>query len=339
MYDITGAGDVVLALLGICWARGVAPESAVQLGNIAGALEVERTGVSKVTRDEIRCELMSQMRPGLQKILTVEQLDAFGRQQRRVGRKVVFTNGCFDLLHVGHVTYLADAAAMGDVLVVGVNSDASVRSLKGAGRPVISEIGSRGDAGGTGVRRRGRRVRRQLRPHRLLEALRPDVLVKGGTYAPHEVVGREVVEAYGGEIRVTSVVDGISTTRIVQSLSGDVSPATVVPLSTERPGSVAGSRLMVKGRGMAQQLTVIIPCKNEEANIGECLYSARKVADELLVADSGSTDRTLDLVRQQRAVPDHRTRIRELGRFQELGDSAGRARVGPDPGRRRADSR
>jgi D-beta-D-heptose 7-phosphate kinase/D-beta-D-heptose 1-phosphate adenosyltransferase len=233
VYDITGAGDVVLALLGICWARGVAPEAAVQLGNVAGALEVERTGVSKVTREEIRCELMAQSRPGLQKILTAAQLGAFGRQQRRVGRKVVFTNGCFDLLHVGHVTYLADAAAMGDVLVVGVNSDASVRSLKGAGRPVISEMDRAAMLAALACVD-AVVVFDDSTPHRLLEVLRPDVLVKGGTYAPHEVVGREVVEAYGGEVRVTSVVDGISTTRIVQSLSGDVSPATVVPLSTER---------------------------------------------------------------------------------------------------------
>jgi D-beta-D-heptose 7-phosphate kinase/D-beta-D-heptose 1-phosphate adenosyltransferase len=212
----------------------VAPEIAVQLGNIAGALEVERTGVSKVTRDEIRSELMSQMRPGTQKILTMDQLDTYGRQQRRVGRKVVFTNGCFDLLHVGHVTYLADAAAMGDVLVVGVNSDASVRSLKGPGRPVISETDRAAMLAALACVD-AVVVFDDATPHRLLEALRPNVLVKGGTYAPHEVVGREVVEAYGGEIRVTGVVDGISTTRIVESLSHNEPAATIVPLSTERP--------------------------------------------------------------------------------------------------------
>ncbi len=133
---------------------------------------------------------------------------------------------------------------MGDVLVVGVNSDASVRSLKGPGRPVISEIGSRRDAGGAGLRRCGRRVRRLPRPHRLLEALRPNVLVKGGTYAPHEVVGREVVEAYGGEIRVTSVVDGISTTRIVESLSPTMRPRRRSCRSHRTARAVARSRLM-----------------------------------------------------------------------------------------------
>ena len=118
---------------------------------------------------------------------------------------------------------------------VGGRSQQRRQRAESQGRRSARDLGNgpRGDAGGAGVRRRGRRVRRQ-HPAPTARALRPDVLVKGGTYAPHEVVGREVVEAYGGEVRVTSVVDGISTTRIVQSLSGDVSPATVVPLSMER---------------------------------------------------------------------------------------------------------
>jgi D-beta-D-heptose 7-phosphate kinase/D-beta-D-heptose 1-phosphate adenosyltransferase len=230
VYDITGAGDVVLALLGIGWASGLAPESAVQLGNVAGALEVERTGVSKVTRDEIRAELLAQARPGLQKLLTVEQLAPFGRRQRSLGRKIVFTNGCFDLLHVGHVTYLAEAAALGDVLVVGVNSDASVRQLKGPARPVIGQSDRAAMLAALSCVD-AVVVFDDSTPHRLLEALQPDVLVKGGTYAPSEVVGREVVEAYGGVVRVAGLVEGISTTRIVESLTGDTT-ANIVPLHT-----------------------------------------------------------------------------------------------------------
>ncbi len=232
VYDITGAGDVVLAVLGICWAGGIAAEEAVQLGNIAGALEVERTGVSKVTREEIRGELLAQARPGFQKILRLDELAAFGEQQRGLGRKVVFTNGCFDLLHVGHVTYLAEAASYGDVLVVGVNSDASVRKLKGPSRPVITEM-DRAALLAALACVDGVIIFEDSTPHRLLETLRPDVLVKGGTYAPSEVVGREVVEAYGGEIRLTRVVDGISTTRIVDSIGGRASAQGVLPLSVE----------------------------------------------------------------------------------------------------------
>jgi D-beta-D-heptose 7-phosphate kinase/D-beta-D-heptose 1-phosphate adenosyltransferase len=198
-------------------------------------LEVERSGVSKVTRAEIRAELLAEARPGLQKLLTLEQLADFGRQQRRLGRKVVFTNGCFDLLHVGHVTYLTEAASWGDALVVGVNSDASVRQLKGPSRPVIGQSDRAAMLAALACVD-AVVVFDDSTPHRLLETLRPDVLVKGGTYAPSEVVGREVVEAYGGRVCVTGLVEGISTTRIVESLGGDSSSAAVVPLRTELPG-------------------------------------------------------------------------------------------------------
>ncbi|MBM4089497.1 MAG: D-glycero-beta-D-manno-heptose 1-phosphate adenylyltransferase [Planctomycetes bacterium] len=231
VYDITGAGDLVLALLGICWASGVAPADAVPLCNVAGGLEVERSGVSKVSREEIRAELLARVQPGFQKLLTRDRLQSFGDHQRRMGRKVVFTNGCFDLLHVGHVTYLAEAAAFGDVLVVGVNSDASVRRLKGPSRPVISESDRAAMLAALACVE-AVVIFDEDTPHRMLEALRPDVLVKGGTYAPSEVVGREIVEAYGGEVRVTSVVDGISTTQIVQSLVDQRSAKEVIPLST-----------------------------------------------------------------------------------------------------------
>jgi D-beta-D-heptose 7-phosphate kinase/D-beta-D-heptose 1-phosphate adenosyltransferase len=140
----------------------------------------------------------------------------------------VFTNGCFDLLHVGHVSYLEEAAAMGDLLVVGLNSDSSVRNLKGPDRPVIAE-GDRAAMLAAMQCVDAVVIFDDATPHRLLHALRPDVLVKGGTYTTDEVVGREIVLAYGGEIHVTNVVDGISTTQIVRSLSGQ-SP-TVAPLS------------------------------------------------------------------------------------------------------------
>lgn len=234
VYDITGAGDVVLAVLGICWAADIAPSDAVQFGNIAGALEVERTGVSKVTRAEIRNELLVQTQSEFDSILTLHELEAFGHCQRQWGRRIVFTNGCFDLLHVGHVTYLAEAASYGDVLVVGVNSDTSVRRLKGPSRPVISEF-DRAALLAALACVDGVVIFEDSTPHRLLRTLRPDVLVKGGTYAPHEVVGREVVEAYGGEIRVTGVVEGISTTKIVESVRKLEASQQVLSLPEHRP--------------------------------------------------------------------------------------------------------
>jgi D-beta-D-heptose 7-phosphate kinase / D-beta-D-heptose 1-phosphate adenosyltransferase len=222
VYDITGAGDMVLAVVGLCLADGVAAADAVRLGNVAAGLEVERAGVAVIYRDELRAELLSLRGGGPQKVVTREQAGLLALEHRRHGQKIVFTNGCFDLLHVGHVTYLTEAAALGDVLVVGVNSDASVRKLKGEGRPVIGQSDRAAMLAALAC------VHHVIvfdddTPHALLHAIRPDVLVKGGTYTTDEVVGHEVVEAYGGTVCVTGVVDGISTTNILASLSRGVS--------------------------------------------------------------------------------------------------------------------
>ncbi|MBX3666534.1 MAG: D-glycero-beta-D-manno-heptose 1-phosphate adenylyltransferase, partial [Burkholderiales bacterium] len=197
IYDITGAGDMVLAMVGLCLASGTTAEDAVRLGNLAAGLEVERAGVSVIYRDEIRAELLSLRHGSTSKIITKDHAARLADELRRQGQKIVFTNGCFDLLHVGHVSYLADAAALGNVLVVGVNSDASVRRLKGTDRPVISESDRAAMLAalacvGYVV------VFDEDTPLELLEAIRPDVLVKGGTYTPQEVVGHEIVESYGG---------------------------------------------------------------------------------------------------------------------------------------------
>jgi D-beta-D-heptose 7-phosphate kinase/D-beta-D-heptose 1-phosphate adenosyltransferase len=218
VYDITGAGDMVIAMIGLCLAGGASPSDAVRLANIAAGLEVERTGVAAIYRDEIRNELMLNRNAPVRKIVTLEHAATLAAEYRRRGEKVVFTNGCFDLLHVGHVAYLCEAARLGDVLVVGVNSDASVRKLKGAGRPAITEADRAAMLAALAC------VQHVVifdddTPHALLHAIRPDVLVKGGTYAPSEIVGHEIVEGYGGTVCVTSVVEGISTTNILASLA------------------------------------------------------------------------------------------------------------------------
>jgi D-beta-D-heptose 7-phosphate kinase/D-beta-D-heptose 1-phosphate adenosyltransferase len=217
VYDITGAGDMVLATLGLCLADGISPQNAVRLANVTGGLEVEQPGVVVLNRAEIRADLVA-MQPGGPKIGDLDTAALRAAHARQQGRRVVFTNGCFDLLHVGHVTYLEESAALGDYLIVGVNSDASVRALKGPQRPVINE------------RDRAAMLAAlaavdfvvvfdEDTPHNLLRAIRPDVLVKGGTYTPEQVVGHEIVLAYGGKVCVTGVVDGISTTRIVESIA------------------------------------------------------------------------------------------------------------------------
>jgi len=218
VYDITGAGDMVLAMIGLCLAGGTTPGDAVRLANVAAGLEVERAGVAVIYRDEIHSALLADRAGMARKVVTLAQAGAAAAELRRRGQKVVFTNGCFDLLHVGHVTYLSEAASLGDVLFVGVNSDASVRKLKGPSRPVISE-GDRAAMLAALACVGHVVVFDDDTPHRLLETIRPDVLVKGGTYTPDQVVGHEIVTAYGGTVCVTGVVDGISTTNILASLS------------------------------------------------------------------------------------------------------------------------
>jgi D-beta-D-heptose 7-phosphate kinase/D-beta-D-heptose 1-phosphate adenosyltransferase len=218
VYDITGAGDMVLAMIGVAFAGGASPAAAIELANVAAGLEVERIGVAVIRRDEIRASLLTAGTGAGCRVLTLDELATIVAGHRAGGETIVFTNGCFDLLHVGHVRYLQEAASLGDRLIVAVNSDASVRRLKGPARPVI-----------------GQRDRAAMlaalaavdyvvifdddTPHELLRRLRPDVLVKGGTYTPDQVIGHEVVEAYGGRVCVTGLTKGVSTTAIVQSLT------------------------------------------------------------------------------------------------------------------------
>ena len=220
VYDITGAGDMVLATIGVAAAAGIGPEDLARLANIAGGLEVEKIGCVPVTRDEMIADLLAHHRGG-EGEKTVGSLDELARHveaRRRVGQKIVFTNGCFDLLHAGHVACLQQAAREGDCLIVAVNSDESVRGLgKGADRPIVGE------------RERAAMlaaleavdyviVFAEPTPHRLLERLRPDVLCKGGTYAKHEIVGWDLVEAYGGVAKPLGIAPGLSTTNLVQTI-------------------------------------------------------------------------------------------------------------------------
>lgn len=218
VYDITGAGDMVIAMMALAMAGGADAADAVRLANVAAGLEVDRAGVAVVYRDEIRSEILLNRDSPAKKIVALDHAAALAAEHRRRGHKVVFTNGCFDLLHVGHVAYLAEAAELGDALFVGVNSDESVRRLKGPGRPVIAETDRAAMLAALACVDHVV-VFSDDTPHVLLHAIRPDVLVKGGTYSPQEIVGHEVVEAYGGTVCVTGAVDGISTTNILASLA------------------------------------------------------------------------------------------------------------------------
>lgn len=217
VYDITGAGDMVLAIVGVGAAAGVEPEDLARLANVAGGLEVEQIGVVTISREEMITDLMRSGRTTAQKICDVDSLERHVDSRKKMGQKVVFTNGCFDLLHPGHVHYLEEAATCGDTLIVAVNSDAGVRLHKGPTRPVLSQ------------EHRARMLAAlecvdhvivfdDPTPVQLLKRLQPDVLVKGGSTPT--IVGQDVVESYGGVVQRLSLNPGLSTTEIVTSIQG-----------------------------------------------------------------------------------------------------------------------
>jgi D-beta-D-heptose 7-phosphate kinase/D-beta-D-heptose 1-phosphate adenosyltransferase len=218
VYDITGAGDMVLATIGVGSAAGIAPFDLARLANVAGGLEVEQVGVVRITRNDLLADLFGAERTTADKICSLEVLARHVAARRRLGNRIVLTNGCFDLLHVGHVTYLQQAAREGDCLVVAVNSDASVRQLdKGPDRPVFGQDQRAAmlaalEAVDYVI------IFDEATPHALLDRLKPDLLVKGGGYAPHEIVGHELVESYGGQVKALGHVPGISTTLVLEQV-------------------------------------------------------------------------------------------------------------------------
>lgn len=228
VYDITGAGDMVLAMIGVGIAAGISPDDLGRLANIAGGLEVEQVGVVPISRREILADLLRGPRLSRNKILPRASLVSQISARRAAGQKIVMTNGCFDLLHAGHVSYLQEAAREGDCLVVAVNSDESIRGLgKGADRPLFHEeyratMLAALEAVDYVV------VFEEATPHALIEAIRPDVLVKGGTYRADEIVGREIVLGYGGQVKPMGIAPGLSTTDIVRRLKGEF-PRQAIP--------------------------------------------------------------------------------------------------------------
>ena len=220
VYDITGAGDMVMATLGLALAAGADYDPAIRLANVAGGLEVEKIGVATVTRDEILADLVHaplQRVPGGAKVLAVPQLLADLDRRRQSGQRVAFTNGCFDVLHAGHVQYLREARAQADCLVVGLNSDASIRQIKGPSRPVNA-------ADARAIVLAGLQdvdyvtIFAEPTPLALVRAVRPDVLVKGADYRKDEVVGADVVEGYGGRVHLAGLRPGVSTTTLIERM-------------------------------------------------------------------------------------------------------------------------
>ena len=217
VFDVTGAGDTVLAMLSLGLAAGVGIVEAARLANTAAGIVVGKLGTSTVSPVEILEEAGRSHRDSDTKIKNLDVLAAIIETEKARGKRVVFTNGCFDLLHVGHVKYLQQARAFGDLLVLGLNSDASIRRLKGEKRPLIGEeerahVLAALDCIDYVV------IFGEDTPLRLIETLRPQVLVKGGDYTLEGVVGREVVESYGGRVELVAFVDGKSTSNVIDEI-------------------------------------------------------------------------------------------------------------------------
>lgn len=216
VYDVTGAGDVVIATLGVALGDKLPLSCAVHLANVAAGVEVSKVGAVPVTRDEI-LEALGETQPASNRVVPLATLVEDLAEVRRSGRSVVFTNGCFDVLHAGHVRYLAAARREGDVLVVGLNSDASVRRLKGEGRPVNGQD-DRAEVLAALASVNYVVVFDDDTPLETIRSVQPDVLVKGEDWRDKGVVGREVVEARGGRVVLAPLVPGRSTTSIVEKI-------------------------------------------------------------------------------------------------------------------------
>ncbi len=217
VFDVTGAGDMVLSMFGMVAGSGHSFEDAAILANIAAGIEVGKVGATPVSRSEILGELMVGRSQISGKIKDAEGIQGIVNEHRKKNEKIVFTNGCFDILHVGHIEYLKFARKQGDLLVVGLNTDRSVRSQKGPTRPFVSET------------ERAKMLAAledvtyvvpfdELTPLGLIKAVKPDVLVKGEDWKSAGAVGGEFVESYGGKVVYAPFVEGVSTTNIVSRI-------------------------------------------------------------------------------------------------------------------------
>lgn len=215
VFDVSGAGDTALAALGLGLAVGADLETASELAILASGVAVEKAGTAVVLPEElIEAELAAHSLAVGAKIATVERMVSEIARWRARGLRIGFTNGCFDILHKGHVAYLAQARSWCDRLVVGLNSDASVRGLKGEGRP-INDLEARAVvlAGLASVDLVA--PFDEETPIELIKAARPNVLIKGADYAPDQVVGADLVKGWGGEVKLADFVEGWSTTEAI----------------------------------------------------------------------------------------------------------------------------
>jgi D-beta-D-heptose 7-phosphate kinase/D-beta-D-heptose 1-phosphate adenosyltransferase len=216
VFDVTGAGDTAIAVFGTSVAAGATLPHAMALANLAASLVVAKLGAASISVPELQVALANTSSTAAG-IVNEQQLILAIAEARLKGKKIVFTNGCFDILHAGHVTYLQQAKQLGDYLITAINDDNSVKNLKGSGRPINNIEQRMAVLAGLGA------VDwvisfSESTPERLLKRLQPDILVKGGNYQIDEVVGADIVFAYGGEVRVLGLIKDLSTTSIIERM-------------------------------------------------------------------------------------------------------------------------
>lgn len=219
VFDVSGAGDTVISALAACRAVEMGWRAAMETANLAAGIVVGKVGTQPAYLEEIQEELRTEQEGHRLKIKTLDEAAQKISLWRRDGESIVFTNGCFDLLHPGHVHLLRQAAALGGKLVVGLNSDASVVRLKGAGRPVLNQ-GDRSTLLASLQDVDLVVIFEEDTPLRLIETLQPDILVKGGDYSKETVVGAELVETWGGHVALVELKAGIGTTDIINRIHG-----------------------------------------------------------------------------------------------------------------------
>lgn len=213
VIDVSGAGDTVISVMALGMAAGSGLEDCCRLANAAADIVVSKFGTATASIDE----LIGHVFTAGKKIVTREEAAYLARGLHEQGKRIVFTNGCFDLIHAGHIFSLEQAKALGDVLIVGVNSDRSIRGLKGEARPIISE-------GDRACLLKSLRMVDYVAifdedtPEELIQAVQPDVLVKGRDYEGAQVAGRDVVEARGGNVALIDLKPGLSTTAIIHKI-------------------------------------------------------------------------------------------------------------------------
>lgn len=216
--DVSGAGDTVIATLAACVANGLQWEESARIANVAAGIAVGKLGTAPVNKTELNQALKTDA--GNPKLYEWNEISEKIAEWRREGQKIVFTNGCFDLLHPGHISLLRQCAALGDRLVVGLNSDASVQRLKGPQRPVQTEdnraalLGAIRDVDAVVIFE-------EDTPEKLIRLITPDYLVKGGDYQLKDIVGADYVLEHGGQVKLADIVDGCSTTNLVRRMRGD----------------------------------------------------------------------------------------------------------------------